>query len=183
MRRCGRVGTPMAVPCGASVTDCSGWPASFSDGGCCSIPTMVRPPLRRLQRSRRLTLSLPQPALQQSAARKCCPGGRERPRRQAPARSVLDDTSTALHSMSEDNARHVECLTAGRKSTLTHDPARCRCWCARPHHVSRRSPGLALATTLARAQAGGPVHVVIDATGLKVYGAGEWLVEKHGARG
>src|SRR4029453_12575895 len=24
---------------------------------------------------------------------------------------------------------------------------------------------------------------VIDATGLKVYGAGEWLVEQHGARG
>ena len=23
---------------------------------------------------------------------------------------------------------------------------------------------------------------MIDATGLKVYGAGEWLVEKHGAR-
>src|SRR3954467_4774673 len=45
-----------------------------------------------------------------------------------------------------------------------------------PDHTtfSRRSPGLALATALARAQAGGPVHVVIDATGLKVYGAGEW---------
>src|SRR3954468_22924616 len=89
MRPSGRVGTPLAVPCGASVTDCSGWPASFSDGGCFSIPTMVRPPLRRLQRSRRLTLSLPQPALQQSAARKSCPGGRKRPRRQAPGRSVL----------------------------------------------------------------------------------------------
>src|SRR3954452_905812 len=123
MRPSGRVGTPMAVPCGASVTDCSGWPASFSDGGCCSIPTMVRPPLRRLQRSRRLTLSLPHPALQQSAARKCCPGGRERPRRQAPARSVLDDTNTALRSMSEDNARHVECLTAGRKSTAAWWPS------------------------------------------------------------
>ena len=85
----GRAGTPMAVPCGASVTDCSGWPASCSNGGCYSTPTMVRPPPRRLQRSRRLTLSLPRPALQQSAARKCCPGGRERPRRQAPARSVL----------------------------------------------------------------------------------------------
>src|SRR3954464_15590351 len=43
--------------------------------------------------------------------------------------------------------------------------------------------GLTLATALARAQASGPVHVVIDATGLKVYGAGEWLVEKHGVRG
>src|SRR5215212_3386867 len=54
-----------------------------------------------------------------------------------------------------------------------------------PDHTtfSRRSPGLALATALARAQAGGPVHVVIDATGLTVYGAGEWRVETHGARG
>ncbi len=54
-----------------------------------------------------------------------------------------------------------------------------------PDHTtfSRRSPGLALATALARAQASGPVHVVIDATGLKVYGAGEWLVEKHVERG
>src|ERR687885_1609999 len=53
-----------------------------------------------------------------------------------------------------------------------------------PDHTtfSRRSPGLALATALARAQAGGPVHVVIDATGLKVYGAGEWQGEKQGAR-
>ena len=54
-----------------------------------------------------------------------------------------------------------------------------------PDHTtfSRRSPGLALAASLAHAQASGPVHVVIDATGLKVYGAGEWLVEKHGERG
>ncbi len=44
-----------------------------------------------------------------------------------------------------------------------------------PDHTtfSRRSPGLVLAKTLAQAQANGPVHVVIDATGLKVYGAGE----------
>lgn len=44
-----------------------------------------------------------------------------------------------------------------------------------PDHTtfSRRSPGLALATSLAQAQANGLVHVVIDATGLKVYGAGE----------
>ena len=54
-----------------------------------------------------------------------------------------------------------------------------------PDHTtfSRRSPELVLATALARAQASGPMHVVIDATGLKVYGAGEWLVEKHGERG
>jgi hypothetical protein len=54
-----------------------------------------------------------------------------------------------------------------------------------PDHTtfSRRSPGLALAGSLAQAQARGPVHVVIDATGLQVHGAGEWLVEKHGGRG
>src|SRR5829696_6590464 len=54
-----------------------------------------------------------------------------------------------------------------------------------PDHTtfSRRSPGLALAGSLARAQRTGPVHVVIDATGLQVYGAGEWLAETHGGRG
>ena len=54
-----------------------------------------------------------------------------------------------------------------------------------PDHTtfSRRSPGLALAGSLADAQRAGPAHVVIDATGLKVHGAGEWLVEKHGERG
>src|SRR5919112_6158529 len=54
-----------------------------------------------------------------------------------------------------------------------------------PDHTtfSRRSPGLALAGSLARAQRTGPVHVVIDATGLKVHGAGEWLSETHGERG
>jgi len=54
-----------------------------------------------------------------------------------------------------------------------------------PDHTtfSRRSPGLALASALAQPQRTGPVHVVIDATGLKVYGAGEWLTEAHGERG
>jgi len=38
---------------------------------------------------------------------------------------------------------------------------------------SRRSPDLVLAASLAQAQPSGPVDVVIDATGLKVYDAGE----------
>ncbi|WP_137134195.1 IS5 family transposase [Rhizobium sp. FKY42] len=28
----------------------------------------------------------------------------------------------------------------------------------------------------------GPVHILIDSTGLQVYGAGQWLEEKHGAK-
>jgi len=39
---------------------------------------------------------------------------------------------------------------------------------------------LSLTTTLK--QNTGPVDVVIDSTGLRVYGAGEWQREKHGER-
>src|SRR3954453_5810479 len=27
-----------------------------------------------------------------------------------------------------------------------------------------------------------PVHLLVDSTGLKLYGAGEWLIEKHGTK-
>ncbi|QPC95485.1 IS5 family transposase [Mesorhizobium sp. INR15] len=30
--------------------------------------------------------------------------------------------------------------------------------------------------------AGGSIHVLVDSTGLKIYGAGQWLEEKHGAK-
>ena len=51
-----------------------------------------------------------------------------------------------------------------------------------PDHttLSRRSAAMPLAMDLARAK--GPVHVVIDSTGLKVYGAGEWRRDKRGGR-
>jgi transposase len=51
-----------------------------------------------------------------------------------------------------------------------------------PDHttLSRRSAAMPLAMDLARAK--GPVQVVIDSTGLKVYGAGEWHRNKHGGR-
>jgi hypothetical protein len=52
-----------------------------------------------------------------------------------------------------------------------------------PDHTtfSRRSVGLSPTTALPPTP--GPVDVVIDSTGLKVYGAGEWQREKHGERG
>src|SRR4029079_4111740 len=51
-----------------------------------------------------------------------------------------------------------------------------------PAHTtfSRRSPGLTLARSLAQAQRTGPVHVVIDSTGLEVYGAGDGLNDEPG---
>jgi hypothetical protein len=30
--------------------------------------------------------------------------------------------------------------------------------------------------------AGGPIDVLVDSTGLKIYGSGQWLEEKHGAK-
>jgi hypothetical protein len=52
-----------------------------------------------------------------------------------------------------------------------------------PDHTtfSRRSADLTVAKTLSAAS--GPVNVVIDSTGLKVFGAGEWQHEKHGGHG
>lgn len=51
-----------------------------------------------------------------------------------------------------------------------------------PDHttVSRRAPKLVSIFT--GALPAGPLHVLIDSTGLKIFGAGEWLAEKHGRR-
>nr|WP_234704723.1 transposase [Sinorhizobium meliloti] len=45
--------------------------------------------------------------------------------------------------------------------------------------LSRRSKGLALPSTKYRAITSGPAHLVVDSTGLKVFGEGEWLENKH----
>lgn len=52
-----------------------------------------------------------------------------------------------------------------------------------PDHTtfSRRSAGLTVGKAVRPAT--GPVNVVIDSTGLKVFGAGEWQREKHGGKG
>jgi hypothetical protein len=49
-----------------------------------------------------------------------------------------------------------------------------------PDHstLSRRSRTLAVASQAAS----GPVHLLIDSTGVKLSGPGEWLVEKHGTQ-
>lgn len=49
-----------------------------------------------------------------------------------------------------------------------------------PHHTSlvKRAAKLDIDTQLAEAK--GPIDVVVDSTGLKVYGEGEWKVRQHG---
>ena len=51
-----------------------------------------------------------------------------------------------------------------------------------PDHTtfSRRSANLEVASALSRTD--GPVNVVIDSTGLKVFGKGEWHLEKYGGQ-
>jgi len=53
-----------------------------------------------------------------------------------------------------------------------------------PDHstVSRRAMSLKSISEQCVLPAGQPAHVLIDSTGLKVYGAGEWLQEKHGQK-
>jgi hypothetical protein len=49
-----------------------------------------------------------------------------------------------------------------------------------PHYttLSRRTPGITV--RLPRQRKKGGLHLVVDSTGLKVYGEGEWKVRKHG---
>src|SRR5471032_1502774 len=52
-----------------------------------------------------------------------------------------------------------------------------------PDHTTVSRRAIKLPTIARAALPEGPLHVVIDSTGLKVYGAGEWLADKHGQRG
>lgn len=45
--------------------------------------------------------------------------------------------------------------------------------------LSRRGKGLVLPSVRRQAASTEPVHLVVDSTGLKVFGAGEWLENKH----
>ena len=48
--------------------------------------------------------------------------------------------------------------------------------------LSRRANGLSIAQAMR--QAGSvAVHLVVDSTGLKIFGEGEWLAQKHKTRG
>ena len=51
-----------------------------------------------------------------------------------------------------------------------------------PDHstLSRRAETLAIAQLSPNSR--GPVHLLVDSTGLRLCGPGEWLVEKHGTR-
>ena len=43
--------------------------------------------------------------------------------------------------------------------------------------------GILLRTWHSGPHRGEPMHLLVDSTGLKLCGAGEWLIERHGTRG
>lgn len=53
-----------------------------------------------------------------------------------------------------------------------------------PDHttLSRRAQKWELSARRNQPLPNGPLHVLVDSTGLKIYGAGQWLEDKHGAR-
>ena len=56
------------------------------------------------------------------------------------------------------------------------------CDLAVPDHTTVSRRAMKLPSIARAALPKGPLHVVIDSTGLKVYGAGEWLADKEGQR-
>ncbi len=52
-----------------------------------------------------------------------------------------------------------------------------------PHHTSLQKRSAKLGITIETTRPDGPIDLVVDSTGLKVYGEGEWKVKKHGADG
>lgn len=50
-----------------------------------------------------------------------------------------------------------------------------------PHHTSLQKRSAKLNVSIRATKSSGPIDVVVDSTGLKVYGEGEWKVRKHGA--
>jgi len=56
------------------------------------------------------------------------------------------------------------------------------CDLAVPDHTTVSRRAIKLPSIARAALPDGPLHVVIDSTGLKVYGAGQWLADKHGRR-
>ncbi len=52
-----------------------------------------------------------------------------------------------------------------------------------PDHTTLSRRGQKLEVVLRRQMPVGPIHLIVDSTGLKIMGQGQWAAAKHGARG
>jgi hypothetical protein len=100
-------------------------------------------------------------------------GGRRRGPRRADSSDLAIETALILRTVFHQPLRQTEGLVGSLLELMGLDlPV--------PDHstLSRRSRTLAVASQAAS----GPVHLLIDSTGVKLSGPGEWLVEKHGTQ-
>jgi transposase len=122
-----------------------------------------------LRRRGSLTLWIEDSALENWQT--CGPGG------QARYADAAIQTSLMLRTAFKLPLRQTEGLMASvltlMKQTITA-----------PDHttVSRRAVELPVIQPATVSVPDGPLHVLIDSTGLQVYGAGQWLEAKHGAK-
>jgi hypothetical protein len=89
--------------------------------------------------------------------------------------AIAIETGLALRLVLHQPLRQTEGLLRSIADALGID-------IAIPDHttLSRRSGGLS--TLLKRLDPTEPLHLLVDSTGLKIYGEGEWLDQKHGVR-
>jgi hypothetical protein len=89
--------------------------------------------------------------------------------------AIAIETSLTLRLVFHQPLRQTEGLLRSIAGVLKID-------IAIPDHttLNRRSVGLTILPM--RIQRAEPLHLLIDSTGLKVYGEGEWLDQKHGVR-
>ena len=52
-----------------------------------------------------------------------------------------------------------------------------------PDHTTRSRQSQQLAVMLRRVPATGPIHLIVESTGLSIVGQGAWVVATHGGRG
>ena len=100
-------------------------------------------------------------------------GGRHPGPRRAVSSDLAIETSLILRTVFHQPLRQTEGLVGSLLELMELDlPV--------PDHstLSRRARTLAVAPQAAS----GPVHLLVDSTGVKLSGPGEWLVEKHGTQ-
>ncbi|MDQ5852574.1 MAG: hypothetical protein M3380_11005, partial [Chloroflexota bacterium] len=103
--------------------DCSGMPASCSNGECYATPTTARRQRRRSERSFSSTgTDIPSsgPTLGRALRANAVQEAAQRPWRK-PARSVLDSESTVLRSTGREGALHANATLRARRRALELD--------------------------------------------------------------
>ena len=89
--------------------------------------------------------------------------------------SIAIETSLALRLVFHQPLRQTEGLLRSMAGVVKID-------IAIPDHTTLSRRGVGLTILPKRIDRNEPLHLLVDSTGLKIYGEGEWLDQKHGIR-